>query len=152
MVIYHKLLKNQSTISKSSQRLFDKICEIIGADDIYYHKINHEKGFGNKRVDFYDERTNIVIEYLGDLYHANQNRYDASDIIETQFFTKTARQIWDEEQDRKNFLEQKYNLKIYYVWESEFLKDEDLTTQLITDFILKEREKKNVARKRTNSG
>lgn len=145
MDIYNDLVDRLSSVSTNSQILFEKIADIIGDDGIYYHNLNYEKNFGNKRVDFYDTKSNIVVEYLGDLYHANPKTYEADDIIKTHFFVKKAKDIWQEDRTRELILENKFGLQIYNIWENIFLKDQDLIAQQIAQFIVEKRKEKNVA-------
>src|SRR5690606_1668117 len=106
-------------VSKDSTKFFDELAKII--PDIKYGK--NEIRFKNKSnklyyVDcFYN---NKVIEFNGDFYHANPRDYHADDILSMPGSRKIkASDIWEHDNQRKEFLENTYNLKIKVIWASE---------------------------------
>ena len=71
------------------------------------------------KYDIRIKNTNILIEINGDFWHANPNKYNASDILK---FSSTnhikAEDVWKKDERNKNFAENN-NYKVLYVWESD---------------------------------
>lgn len=77
--------------------------------------------------DFLIKSLNILVEFNGDLFHANPNKYLKDDII--PIVKKTAGEIW--EKDKKKFdlaIENGYNILV--IWETEIKNksDQEITT------------------------
>ena len=61
----------------------------------------------------------FVIEFYGDYWHANPNKYKADDIVHNN---KTAKEIWDKDKERINRLvTMGYHVEV--VWEDEYKND-----------------------------
>lgn len=112
-----------------SQKLFEMVEAKL--DTTCYFKLrNYEKQFNGKNVDFYSN--SVVIEFYGDYWHANPERYTNDFVI----YGKTAKQIWQDDKDRLDLiLKHPAVSKIGIVWESEFRKNPDIVIQSILQFI-----------------
>lgn len=77
----------------------------------------------SKRYYAYDIMyNNRIIEYNGDLWHANPSVYKEEDVPRFPSNTKPAKEIW--ERDRKKLLLAEQNdYEVHVVWESQFKKD-----------------------------
>jgi G:T-mismatch repair DNA endonuclease (very short patch repair protein) len=76
--------------------------------------------------DIYLPKFNLIIEYNGDYWHCNPNKYNPDYIHPHK--KKTSYQIWSEDKIRiDNIIKYNYNLEV--VWESYF--DEKTTIQNI---------------------
>ena len=69
-----------------SQQCFNAIYSHINTtNEIYYHDLNKEYSIINNNttynLDFYDKTKNLVIEFLGDYWHANPKRYNSDETI-----------------------------------------------------------------------
>ena len=63
----------------------------------------------------------FAIEYYGDYWHANPNKYDASDIVH---HNKTAKEIWERDSFRLNLLRDNgYFVQI--IWHSDYKKNKE---------------------------
>lgn len=133
---YSNMIKNKNfgTVSSISQKLFDKIVllDIFKNDEIYYNNLNREYCFISKEhkflyyVDFYNKTKNIVIEFNGDLFHANPLLYKDNDILINPF-SKTkhlAKDIWNKDNIRYENLKKYFNIDTIVVWEHDFKTDE----------------------------
>lgn len=111
--------KKRNVYSAISQKLFWDICDIIGEDGLYFYTLNYEKQIGRKCIDFFDSKSNIAIEFLGDYWHANPKFYKSTDLV----YNKRASDIWKYDNDRKRLIEDAMpNINIIEIWESDYLK------------------------------
>ena len=124
------------TVSKISQDLFDTIYQKINNNDVYYDKLNYEYIIHNDNthknylIDFYDKTKNLVIEFQGDYWHANPDKYKENDILSfpNSIVEKrdniTAKEIWNYDKNKKDFICKELNNPIYLeIWESDYKKD-----------------------------
>jgi len=61
----------------------------------------------------------IIVEFLGDYWHANPNKYKENDIVHHEL---TALEIWKNDERRKSTFE-RLGFFVYTVWESDYKKD-----------------------------
>lgn len=106
--------------SEISKRLEEKgilhQCEVGGR----FQKVDETTGKTySPVVDIWIEDSNIVIECYGDFWHANPNKYKASDTFNTWEGVKTAKEIWDKDKLRIEHIES-FGCKVHIIWESEF--------------------------------
>lgn len=135
------------TVSQISQELFDKLYKYIDhSNDIYYDKLNYEYIIHNDithknyLLDFYDKTKNLIIEFQGDFWHANPNKYSSDDILKfpksiiENHVQLTAKEIWEYDQNKKNFICQELNNPIYLqIWESDYKNNKQ---KIIQDILL----------------
>ncbi len=122
--------------SKISQELFSTIYSIIGDSygDIYYATNNKEFGkmSGNKYYfyDFVIPDKKFVIEFNGDIYHANPKKYSENDVPKFRGNIKTAKEIWDDDQVKIKFIED-LGFSVIIVWESDYVSDKKTIVERI---------------------
>lgn len=135
------------TVSQISQELFDKLYKYIDHNnDIYYDKLNYEYIIHNDithknyLLDFYDKTKNLIIEFQGDFWHANPNKYSSDDILKfpksivENHVQLTAKEIWEYDQNKKDFICQELNNPIYLqIWESDYRKNPN---KILSDILL----------------
>lgn len=119
--------ENKKNWSKISQELFWKIHEIIKKtySTIYFGELNHECscGIANNNYDFVILDNKKIIEFNGDKFHANPNKFKPSD-IPLKFLKKTAKDIWESDKNKiEKVISKGFDVKI--VWESDYLKNKD---------------------------
>ena len=74
------------------------------------------------QIDFYDKTKNLVIEFQGDYWHCNPNKYDKDFFHNVKKLT--AEEIWEYDQNKKNFICKELNNPIYLqIWESDYRND-----------------------------
>lgn len=116
--------------SKSSQKFFDNIDIILkNKYTTYFFNKNEEfcvfdNELGFIFLDYYIKELNIVIEFNGDMWHANPNKYKDDDII--PILNKTAKEIREKDNIRYNKLKEKYNFNIIVIWENSLPNISDL--------------------------
>lgn len=122
-----------NVISNISQELFNNIYKNIDkTDKIYFGNLNKEYEINNcgdngsnfYRLDFYDKTKNIVIEFLGDYWHANPDIYKSNTTIKIHNKDILVNDIWDNDNKRKLNICKKLNNPIYLtVWENDYRKN-----------------------------
>lgn len=118
--------------SKISQKLFNSIRDRLNIDTVQYGEYCGEFQIRTSEtkvvyVDFIDHATKRVIEFYGDVWHANPSIYAAADV--PNFVTKlSAGQIWAADDNRITSIKQcGYNVLI--TWEQDFNQDREATIQ-----------------------
>lgn len=120
----NKLLCNN--YSKSSQKLFwsiyEKISDVLKSK-CYFQELNHEFTLIIEgkcyMYDFVISSINFCIEFNGDIWHANPNKYHSSDII----FEKKASDIWKNDKIKISSLKENRNIDTLIIWESDWIKN-----------------------------
>ena len=73
-------------------------------------------------VDGYNQETNTVYEFLGDFYHGNPKIFNPKDI--NPRLGILYEELYNYTFERFNNLKNVYNVKIIYIWDSDFIKNE----------------------------
>ena len=115
----HKQRKSshQGIITSKAENKIASLCIELGLNietsfTIYYNKRNRFV------YDILLKDYNIIIEYNGDLYHANPIIYKETDILKFPI-ERTAKEIWIKD-DIKNQFAKKYGYTVIFLWEKEF--------------------------------
>lgn len=120
-------LKNQGNIfigySKISQELFNEISNRINGNFIYATnggelKIPRLDG-GFYFYDFVDENKKLIIEYNGDMYHANPNKFKGDDTPHPFRKNISSKEIWIKD-GMKIKLAEELGYKLLIIWDSEY--------------------------------
>lgn len=108
--------------SSIANKLFDDISKLMNIENPYKEKFIYDKESKNGYAyDFcYGKK---LIEFQGDYWHCNPNKYDENYINKTS--KMTAKEIWKKDIDKRKVAE-KFGYKIHYVWESDYKKDPSL--------------------------
>jgi len=129
-----KGMLNNNGYSKPSQDLFDSLDKYLFNDfTTYYHRKNGEaeiliKSGDNTRVfylDYFIKELNVCIEFFGDYYHANPEKYKdpGKKIKFNRIFT--VQEIWDRDKERIFLLENHRGIKTVVVWESDYYRNKN---------------------------
>ena len=131
---------NTKSYSEISNELFTIIKKILdknnisnqilyGDNELYIR--NQIKDIGYK-LDFYDKTKNLIIEFQGDYWHLNPQKYK-----EDFFHTVKklyAKEIWKYDKNKKDFICQELSNPIYLqIWESDYRKNK---LKIIQDILL----------------
>ena len=146
--------------SEIAKKLFNDIMQQLPEDfkerhgTKIYFKGYSEKEFG-KRYDngyyFYDfviSSLKYCIEFNGNMFHANPNLYEADHIIPV--INMPARDVWDFDERKINFLKNEYNFIVDVIWESEYnrrstrLKREEVVKSIVDKIITLDQGETNV--------
>jgi hypothetical protein len=118
--------KLKSGYSQISQDLFYELIKDIDVNclnNILFAKKGGEfvlsdvNGF--YRYDFTDLKNKRIIEYNGDDYHGNPNKYKADDFPNPFRKNITAQEIWDRDKHKKMLAEQ-HGFEVLVIWDSEY--------------------------------
>ncbi len=113
--------------SKISQELFYKLLENYGVydrDEVYFathnkeYRLQKEDG-GIWLYDFTDLKNKKIIEFNGDMYHGNPNKYKADDYPHPFRKNITAQDMWDKDKQKKLLAEQN-GFEVLVIWDSEY--------------------------------
>lgn len=92
-------------------------------------KYENEKGFVYYSVDNYLTDYNLIIEVMGDYWHANPNKYDIDNINDMQ------KDNIRRDKAKKTYIEKYYNIHILYLWETDILNNINECKELILNYI-----------------
>jgi hypothetical protein len=124
---FRNMNNNKNNWSNISQDLFWNIYKIIEHKytKIYFGELNHEYSCGvqNHNYDFVVLDNKKIIEFNGEKFHANPDKYVESD-IPIKFINKTAKEIWEFDENKNNkAINKGFQIKI--VWENEYYKNKE---------------------------
>lgn len=113
---------NIGSFSEMSQELFRKLDEKLKKHETYFATKNYEYEISDKEhlyyLDFFIKDLGIVVEFNGDLWHANPEIYE-SNSKPNPFNTKIkSSDIWKKDEERINYIKTKVK-DIIIVWEKE---------------------------------
>jgi len=126
----NSLLTNGNMVigySKTSQDLFYKILEtydIVDRDKVYFATHNGEFKLGKKEggfwlYDFTDIKIKKIIEFHGDMYHGNPNKYNSTDNPHPFRKNITAQEMWDKDKRKLDIAIEK-GFEVLVIWDSEY--------------------------------
>jgi G:T-mismatch repair DNA endonuclease (very short patch repair protein) len=136
--INRKKLFNNSGYSKVSQSLFWRVFDHFQSNDIRFEELNSEiirYDKNNKKhykYDYVDFTLKKCIEFNGDYWHCNPNKYNETFIH--PIMKITANEIWNKDNMKNKWMEDR-GFKILVVWESEYKKNPDETLQKCINFL-----------------
>lgn len=130
---------NPKQYSKISQKLFWILYKtLVQKDHIYFGELNKEFNKGNNMRSFYydfvDTKNKKIIEFNGDKFHANPQKYKEND-IPLKHINKTARELWDYDLLKHNLIKS-YGYTILVIWESDFMRNEENIISNCISFLL----------------
>jgi len=106
-----------NSTSKQEAKFFSDIKSIFGD-----YAIKKSLRLGKKWIipDVLLKDIHYVIEYYGDFWHANPEKYKANDII----YFKTAKEVWDRDAYRIKLLKEA-GYEVIIVWDSDYKKNKE---------------------------
>ena len=131
--------------SKLADELFEEILSLLNIDrhkNIHFAVKDEEYGMilpQSKKYtyfDFYDTRTNKIIEFYGDYWHCNPLKYKEDDIIHyPNKVTMTAKEVWNKDKLRIDEIKEYRNADILIIWESDLLENREGCIQKCLTFL-----------------
>lgn len=125
--------------SSISQKLFNDIKNNMDHDSYMYATNNGEfklnkQGGGIWLFDFLDIKNKKIIEYNGDIYHANPSMYKHDDKPHPFLKDICAKDIWNK--DNEKMLEAKsQGYDVLYIWDSEYKNNPEYILKKCLDFL-----------------
>jgi len=134
-----------SPTSNIANELFDELFSTLSKkySRIYYHNNMQEwyiRDINKKRiyfVDFFVKDVKRVIEFNGDYWHANPNKYSPNQEIPYPNNTKKlANEVWSEDAYKLNLIKQHPDIEdVLIIWESDFRNNKTETIKKCLEFI-----------------
>lgn len=122
------------THSKVGDMFCKMLVESLPGHECLYGK--DEKTVGPYSVDFYNVTTNVVVEFYGDYWHRNPEKFTADSTYTLNGRTYKTSDKWLYDQKRKEFIKKELGCEVIVVWESDFRKDSKKTVRLVADRII----------------
>lgn len=130
---------NNGSISKKHKEIYNFLLKnnITCENEIKFPKYNkHYNRIYSPRGDICIQSKKIVIEYNGDLWHANPSLYKKNDLIPTWEGNKLAKDIWEKDKIKKKHIES-FGYKVIYIWEKDYIENKDNTLKELLNEISK---------------
>ncbi len=131
------LFGNKRPFFKGRSRIADNLFLTLSNDallsglTLYFNatekKFEGDSPFSHFFVDFYIEEYSIAIEFFGDYWHANPMLYEEDEKISYSSGIKSAKEIWQKDKAREEYLSNKYNMVFLHVWEKDVIDDFEKT-------------------------
>lgn len=134
--------------SAISLEMFNKLIKKFKNNIIYYDdnefKVKTLK-YNLYYVDYYDETLNIVIEFYGNYFHLNPEKY-SPDFIQYKNHEKCvkAKDKWKHDKERIDDIQQTLNCKVIIVWESTYRNDKKGTINSLIQMINNKEQLNNI--------
>ena len=121
-------INRNNGVSKISQQLFKNLDKHLSKKytTYYYSKNNEYFVHGIDQIyylDYYIKELNICIEYNGGCFHGDSRIYEDDEYCNPFDKTKTAKEIRDKDKLRYKYLQDKYGIKTYVIWELDYNPD-----------------------------
>ncbi len=125
-------LSKHRTVSKAQQEILDHLSSSVPSAQFEGEKLFHS-GAHKYFIDIFSEQAKMVIEYNGDYWHCNPTKFSGSFFHPKKH--KHAEQIWAEDLERLNVMQQK-GYHTVTVWESEYSSDGQNVLRRLTESAL----------------
>jgi G:T-mismatch repair DNA endonuclease (very short patch repair protein) len=120
-----KLGKIKSVIRSKTEKQIIKEIKSLGYKVIHSYKVQ------TKICDIYIPKLNLIIEFNGDYWHCNPNKYDKNYFHQVKGVT--AEKLWEYDKNKVDIiLNNGYNLEV--VWESDYKLDKTIINKLIKKY------------------
>lgn len=138
--INRKKLMNNSGYSKISQNLFWRIYDNFTGNDVRFEELNSEiirydkKNKSHYRFDYVDFTLKKCIEFNGDYWHCNPNKYNED--FNHPIMKIPAYKIWQKDKNKIQWMNDR-NFEVLTIWESEFKKNPQQIIDKCIEFLKK---------------
>jgi len=121
------LMSNIKETSQIEQDICEKLCEIGFKKSYFKGSVYGQKFVSSNnsyyKIDFYNEDYNMVVEVQGDYWHCNPKIYKDDYFNKTK--KKTAKEIWEKDNERKLKIINELHCSYYEIWEQDWKLDEN---------------------------
>jgi hypothetical protein len=116
--------------SKISIEFIEKLLNNFTFKETYYGEnefmfLIKDSLIKNPRVDLYIKDINLVIEFFGDVYHANPSIFKESDFPHPFNKQLNAKQIQEFDKLRIDLIKEKYNCDFIIIWEKDYKENKE---------------------------
>ena len=111
------------TYNTTPQRILNNLLDDMGI------KYTNEKNFKYYSVDDYLNDYHLVIEVMGDFWHASPLKYTKDTLREIQI------NRIPKDKAKRTYIKNKHNINILYLWESDLHKSLEVCRELIEQYI-----------------
>lgn len=138
---FYQNLNSSRGFSKISQELFREVEKLCGTHKVHYAEKDFEyvvinlKTKKTYKFDFVCYGLNLVIEFNGDLYHANPDQYRPLDVPPFSGNKKTAAEIWADDREKTKTMKEYRGLDVIVIWENDYNKDKKAVLKRIEEWI-----------------
>jgi hypothetical protein len=127
--------------SNLANELFEELLKRLPTErhiNIFFDSKNHEYFFAKKGVktifvDFYDSATKKVIEFAGDYWHGNPQKYEPT--FYNPQAKATAQELYESTIKRNEMIEAIHGCKVLLIWETDYKQNKDLVINNCIDFL-----------------
>lgn len=136
--------KKRPYTSKMADDFFKELYEYENQDDnIYTGFLNNEYGVMGENNYFKYDYVNItkgkVIEFNGNIWHANPLIYEASDTPNPFNKTQTASEIWNKDKIKLDTIKYKRGFEVLEIWETDIVNRKNIIEKCL-EFLNKEKD------------
>ena len=119
------LVNRNNGVSEISQQLFKELDKYIGKNHVtYYHDKNDEYFVWGEDhlyyLDYYIKDLNICVEFNGGCFHGDSRIYEDNEYCNPFVKNITAKELREKDQERYEYLLNKYGIKTYVIWELDY--------------------------------
>lgn len=94
------------------------------------------------RLDYFDLDLKIAVEFYGDFWHQNPNKYSKDNIRKVGKTRLTAEEIWKRDKVRIKNIEEG-GIKVFIIWESQYKSNREKTIKELVELINNFKESNN---------
>lgn len=127
--------------SKIGTEAFNSLSKYFPNNRIFYEDRENKKEewFFSKeghfyKIDYFDLDLKIGVEFYGDFWHMNPNKYKETNIRKVGSTTLSAKQIWDRDKERLEIIESS-GIKMFVIWESDYKSNKETSIKELADKI-----------------
>lgn len=135
----HNMHVGYSKISQELFEIIEKFYEEDERDYIFYGSKNREFTIRQNEktyvYDFTDLKNRKIIEFNGDIYHANPNIFNEKDRPNPFKKEKTSKEIWDFDKNKKNVAEDN-GFEELIIWENDYKNNKQQVIEQCKQFLL----------------
>ena len=135
--------------SKIAAEMFDELSKYFPNHKIFYAKSDtpdkewiFSKDENFYRLDYFDLDLKIAVEFYGDFWHQNPNKYSKDNIRKVGKTRLTAEEIWKRDKVRIKNIEEG-GIKVFIIWESQYKSNREKTIKELVELINNFKESNN---------
>ena len=128
---HKKIIKEKMTIFRNNNNYVNSISKM---ERLWLDELNIQDSISYRQVPFittnylifvdgFVPETNTIYEFLGDYWHGNPKKFNQNEINCSDYYKRTYGELYKHTFDKFEEIKNEYNVKIIYIWESDFIKN-----------------------------